>query len=86
MAFSGVVSAIVVGAVIGALGRLVVPGRQAVGLLLTLLVGIVAALAGAWLAVAVLGATSWVIVLVVQVALAALAVAVLAGGSRGRRA
>lgn len=40
----GWVSAIVIGIVIGVLGRLVVPGRQHIGILWTILVGIVAAL------------------------------------------
>jgi uncharacterized membrane protein YeaQ/YmgE (transglycosylase-associated protein family) len=43
---SGIISAIIVGAIIGALGRLVVPGKQAIPIWLTLLIGIVAALIG----------------------------------------
>jgi len=43
---TGLISAIVFGLVIGGLGRLVVPGRQQLGLLVTILVGIVAAVAG----------------------------------------
>ena len=46
MEISGVFTAIVIGVVIGILGRLVIPGRQRIGVLWTILVGIVAALAG----------------------------------------
>lgn len=40
---------IVFGAVIGVLARLVVPGRQAIGWILTVVIGIVGALAGYYL-------------------------------------
>ena len=41
MEVSGFISAIIVGLIIGALGRLVLPGRQNIGIWLTLLIGIV---------------------------------------------
>ncbi|MFF0560853.1 GlsB/YeaQ/YmgE family stress response membrane protein [Streptomyces sp. NPDC004266] len=50
MEISGIVSALVVGVVVGALGRLVLPGRQRIGVLWTIAVGIVAALVGTALA------------------------------------
>jgi uncharacterized membrane protein YeaQ/YmgE (transglycosylase-associated protein family) len=81
----GIISAIVVGAIIGALGRLVVPGRQRVGILLTVLVGIVAALVGTWLAASLLGTGNWLITLLIQVALAALGVAAIGGRRSSRR-
>ncbi|MFJ4714082.1 GlsB/YeaQ/YmgE family stress response membrane protein [Streptomyces sp. NPDC088785] len=46
MEISGIFTAIVIGLVLGILGRLVIPGRQRIGVLWTILVGIVAALAG----------------------------------------
>ncbi|MGW0826588.1 GlsB/YeaQ/YmgE family stress response membrane protein [Streptomyces sp. NPDC002845] len=46
MEISGIISAIIIGTVIGILGRLVVPGRQRIGVLWTILVGIAAALLG----------------------------------------
>jgi uncharacterized membrane protein YeaQ/YmgE (transglycosylase-associated protein family) len=49
---TGLISAIVFGAVIGGLGRAVVPGRHQLSMVVTILVGIVAAVAGtgvAWL-------------------------------------
>ena len=50
MEIGGIVSAIFIGLIIGVLGRLVLPGRQKISLILTILVGIVAALAGTALA------------------------------------
>ncbi len=46
MEIDGLFTALLFGAVIGGLGRLVIPGRQHVSLLATVLVGIVAALLG----------------------------------------
>ncbi len=46
MEISGIISAIIIGLIIGALARLVLPGRQRVGILWTIIVGIVAALIG----------------------------------------
>jgi uncharacterized membrane protein YeaQ/YmgE (transglycosylase-associated protein family) len=43
------ISAVVVGAVIGALGRLVVPGRQQIGVLGTILIGWIGSLVGSLL-------------------------------------
>lgn len=80
--------ALAIGLVIGALGRLVVPGRQNLPIWLTILVGIVAALLGS-LIVGTLRDTSgidWVEVLV-QVALAAVGVGTVSAlrNDRGRR-
>lgn len=46
MEITGLISAILIGAIIGGLGRLVVPGRQHISVLTTILVGIAAALLG----------------------------------------
>ena len=46
MTVTGIISAIFVGLIIGALGRLVVPGRQGIPIWLTILIGIGAALLG----------------------------------------
>ena len=50
MTVTGIITAIIIGAIIGALGRLVVPGRQPIPIWLTIVVGIVAAFIGTWLA------------------------------------
>ncbi|KUN63675.1 hypothetical protein AQJ46_30890 [Streptomyces canus] len=80
MEISGVISALVIGIVIGVLGRLVVPGRQRIGILWTILIGIVAAFIGtgivAGLDVADTDGVDWVEWLI-QIAVAALGVAAL---------
>lgn len=80
MEISGIISAIVIGIVIGVLGRLVLPGRQRIGVLWTIAVGIVAALIGTALAAAIGVADTkgvdWIEWLV-QIALAATGVAAL---------
>ncbi|GIJ78486.1 hypothetical protein SAMN05443287_109214 [Micromonospora phaseoli] len=85
----GIITALFVGLIIGALGRLVVPGRQDMPIWLHMLIGVGAALLGTVLARAMGIATvtagiDWA-ELAVQVALAAIAVALVAGvGSRRR--
>ncbi|POX47831.1 GlsB/YeaQ/YmgE family stress response membrane protein [Streptomyces sp. Ru72] len=80
MEISGIISAIVIGLIIGVLGRLVVPGRQHIGILWTIVVGIVAAFIGAGIAAAVGVADTkgvdWIEWLI-QIALAALGIAAL---------
>ncbi len=80
-------SAIFVGAIIGALGRLFLPGRQPIGWLWTIVVGIVAALIGSAIAVAIGVANTagfdW-IELLLQIGLAVLGVALVAGFLRNR--
>jgi uncharacterized membrane protein YeaQ/YmgE (transglycosylase-associated protein family) len=43
-----IVTAIVIGAVIGALARLILPGRQSISLLVTVILGILGSLVGSW--------------------------------------
>ncbi|MFB7599228.1 GlsB/YeaQ/YmgE family stress response membrane protein [Streptomyces sp. NPDC056160] len=88
MEISGIISAIVIGIIIGALGRLVVPGRQHIGILWTILIGIVAALVGAAIAsalgVADTKGVDWIEWLI-QIALAAVGVAALDRAKAPRR-
>jgi uncharacterized membrane protein YeaQ/YmgE (transglycosylase-associated protein family) len=88
MEISGIFTALIVGLVIGVLGRLVLPGRQRIGFWLTLLVGVVAALLGTVVAGLIgvddTGGVDW-IELALQVAFAAGGVA-LVDGVRARRA
>jgi uncharacterized membrane protein YeaQ/YmgE (transglycosylase-associated protein family) len=84
MTASGFLGAIVVGLIVGALGRLVVPGRQPIGCLFTLLLGIVGAVAGAAIADAA-GVDWWLLVLACQVGVAAVGVAIVASAMRPRR-
>jgi uncharacterized membrane protein YeaQ/YmgE (transglycosylase-associated protein family) len=80
---------IIIGLVIGALGRLVVPGKQNMSLLTTLIVGVVAAFIG-FLIASALGVAhthgiNWIEHLI-QVILAAVGVAIVAGTGNRRRA
>ena len=90
MTITGVISAILIGVVVGVLGRLVVPGKQRIGIWLTILVGIVAAFIGTFIArllgVAETRGIDW-IELIVQIIVAAIGVSLVAGlyGSRGVR-
>lgn len=88
MEIGGLISALFIGVIIGALGRLVVPGRQRISLLMTLLVGIVAALLGTtvadFLGVADTRGVDW-IELALQIGFAGGGVALLSGArSRSR--
>jgi uncharacterized membrane protein YeaQ/YmgE (transglycosylase-associated protein family) len=89
MTVVSILSALVVGLIVGFLGRLVVPGRQNIPLWLTLVIGVVAALLGTAVARAIGVDTTGFSVLefLLQVLLAAVGVAIVAGGfhRRGRR-
>jgi uncharacterized membrane protein YeaQ/YmgE (transglycosylase-associated protein family) len=50
MDFSDILGAIIVGAVVGVLGRLALPGKQRIGAFVTLLIGVGAAFLGTYLA------------------------------------
>jgi uncharacterized membrane protein YeaQ/YmgE (transglycosylase-associated protein family) len=50
MTITGIISAIIIGLIIGALGRLILPGRQPIPIWLTLVVGIAAAFIGSGIA------------------------------------
>jgi uncharacterized membrane protein YeaQ/YmgE (transglycosylase-associated protein family) len=88
MTITGVITAILIGIVVGVLGRLLVPGRQPIGMLVTIVIGIVGAFLGTAIA-RVLGIPTvtngidW-LELLVQVIVAALGVA-LVSSMMGRR-
>ena len=73
---------VLTGVIIGALGRLVLPGRQEIGLLATALVGIAASLLGGILAE--LFDAGWLVQFLVAVALAAIGIALFASSEQGR--
>jgi uncharacterized membrane protein YeaQ/YmgE (transglycosylase-associated protein family) len=88
MTITGVITAILIGIVVGALGRLMVPGRQPIGWLVTILVGIVSAFIGTAIARALgiptdTNGIDW-LELLCQVVVAALGVA-LVSAMMGRR-
>ncbi|MBN6035762.1 GlsB/YeaQ/YmgE family stress response membrane protein [Amycolatopsis sp. 195334CR] len=87
MEIAGIISAIVVGLIIGILGRLVAPGKQGIPIWLTLVVGIIAAFIGTAIArglgYADTNGFDW-LELLTQVVVAAVGVS-LAAGLYGRR-
>ena len=78
MSTGGIFTAILAGIVIGALGRLLIPGRQAIGWILTFALGLVGAFGGGFLAEG-LNLTVWWQVLIVQVVVAAVLVLLVNG-------
>jgi uncharacterized membrane protein YeaQ/YmgE (transglycosylase-associated protein family) len=88
MTVAGIISALIVGLIIGALGRLVVPGKQNIPIWLTMLIGVGAALLGTVIArsagLADTNGFDW-IEFFIQVVLAAVGVALVVGvaGRRG---
>ena len=89
MTITGIVTAILIGIVVGVLGRLLLPGKQPIGMLVTVLVGIVAAFVGTFLARALgiptaTNGIDW-LELLVQVVVAAAGVALVASLTGRRR-
>jgi uncharacterized membrane protein YeaQ/YmgE (transglycosylase-associated protein family) len=88
MAISGIISAIIVGLIIGVLGRLAAPGKQKIPMWLTILVGIAAAFLGTAIARGIGYADTdgfdW-LELITQVIVAALGVTVAASVTGRRR-
>jgi uncharacterized membrane protein YeaQ/YmgE (transglycosylase-associated protein family) len=90
MTVTGIITAIVIGAIIGALARLILPGKQNIPIWLTIVVGIVAAFIGTFLARAVGISTNtsgidW-LELLVQLVVAVIGVAIVAAAAVGRGA
>jgi uncharacterized membrane protein YeaQ/YmgE (transglycosylase-associated protein family) len=84
---TGIISALVVGIVIGAAARLILPGRQSIGVLWTIVIGIVAALIGTWLTDAMgIGNQNGydLLELIAQIVLAVIGVGLVAGTLRSR--
>ena len=44
-----IISAVIVGLIIGALARLIMPGKQNIGVIMTIALGVLGSLAGSWL-------------------------------------
>jgi len=85
MEITGIITALIVGAVIGALARLVVPGRQSISIIVTILLGIVGAFVGGFIGAAI--TNSQIVIFLLQVAVAAVLVALVGGtAARGQRA
>jgi len=88
MTIGSIIGAIIIGLVLGVVGRLVAPGKQNIPIWLTIVVGIVAAFIGTFIArlfgVANTRGIDW-IELILQIVVAAIGVSVVAGiyGRRG---
>ena len=83
MTITGIITAIIIGAIIGALARLILPGKQNIPIWLTIVVGVVAALIGTAIARAVgiptvTSGIDW-LELLVQLVVAVIGVAVVVG-------
>lgn len=91
--FWTIISTIVVGAIIGALARLVMPGKQSIGVLMTILLGIAGSLIGSWACWNIFGYTNegggWQVIpfivgVIVAVVLIAIYVAITGRRGAGR--
>src|SRR5215469_16767661 len=71
MTISAIVALLITGLVIGAVAHLLVPGRQRIGILLTILFGIVGALLGGIITAALLGPGHLIISFIVALVVAA---------------
>lgn len=80
-----IISAIVVGAIIGVLARLVMPGRQNLSVLMTVALGTVGGLLGSWITGAVVGSTGWFLPFIIGVVVAIVLIGLYTGfaGRRG---
>ena len=87
MEIGGIISAIIIGIIIGALGRLFAPGKQNISIIVTIIVGILAALLGSLIAqnigVRETSGIDW-IELIIQIVLAVIGV-IVAARLLGRR-
>ncbi|MGH9067079.1 MAG: hypothetical protein ACRD0J_06280 [Acidimicrobiales bacterium] len=73
LALWALVSTAIVGLIIGAVARLIIPGRQAIGLLATLLLGLVGSIVGSFIGHLILLSHPLTILLEIGVAIAAVA-------------
>ena len=83
MGFLDIIGLIIIGLIIGALARLVVPGSNPIGLLMTLLLGVVGAVVGGLIANAV-GFDSLIVIFLIALAVAAVLVFAVTSFQRGR--
>jgi uncharacterized membrane protein YeaQ/YmgE (transglycosylase-associated protein family) len=84
MTFTIILAWLVTGLVVGGLAHLLVPGRNRIGIIRTLVVGIVGALVGGFLTTLLLGAGHILITFLVALVVAALLIAAMTRPS-GRR-
>lgn len=89
ISFWGIIWTLLIGLVFGALGRLLLPGKQNIPLWLTLVAGVIAVVAGLFIAealgVATTNGVDW-IELIIKIVLAVIAVAGVSAIYNSRRA
>jgi uncharacterized membrane protein YeaQ/YmgE (transglycosylase-associated protein family) len=80
-----IIGYIIIGLIVGALARLVIPGRQNMGIGITIALGVVGAVVGGLITRAILGDGHSIITFIVSVVIAALLVYLFSSmGSRNR--
>lgn len=79
-----IIGYIVIGAIVGALARLVIPGRQDMSVVMTVLLGIAGAVIGGLITRAIVGKNHGWISLIVSVAVGALLVYLFSNMNRSR--
>jgi uncharacterized membrane protein YeaQ/YmgE (transglycosylase-associated protein family) len=84
LTLSVVVAWLLIGLVIGGMARLLVPGRQHIGILLTILIGVVAAILAGIITTAIVGVGHPIITFVVALIAAALLVSAFTTRGYGR--
>lgn len=84
-ALSLILSAAITGLIVGALARLAIPGRQNIGLIMTILVGWIGSLLGSMLGSRVFH-FGWVLTGLTEVAVAAVLVVILSASASGSTA
>jgi len=72
MTISAIITWLLIGLVVGGLAHLLVPGRQRIGILRTLIFGIIGAVAGGFVTAALLGVGHLIISFIVSLVVAAL--------------
>lgn len=84
MTLAAIIAWLITGLVIGAVAHLLVPGRQRIGILLTIGIGIVGALIGGFITAALLGAGHLIISFIVALIVSAILIS-LVSHPRSRR-
>jgi uncharacterized membrane protein YeaQ/YmgE (transglycosylase-associated protein family) len=76
MTISAIITWLLIGLVVGGLAHLLVPGRQRIGILRTLIFGIIGAVVGGFITAALLGVGHLIISFIVSLVVAALLISV----------
>lgn len=79
-----IIGYIIIGIIVGVLARLVVPGPNPIGMLMTIVLGIIGAVVGGLVTRALLGDGHGIITFIVSVIVAAVLVALVSGTRRSR--